>query len=119
MPEAPVFQVFYYQTVEGKRPVEEWLAELRADKSARAAIQVRIDRIERGLLGDWKSVGGGVHEQRVDYGPGYRIYFGRDGQTVIVMLCGGCKSAQGRDIRLAKQYWRDYGKRKSSSGGSA
>ena len=99
--------------------MEEWLEELRADRSARAAIQVRIDRIERGLLGDWKSVGGGVGELRVDFGPGYWIYFGRDGQTIVILLCGGYKGTQSRDIRNAKRYWRDYGKRKGSSGSSA
>ncbi len=119
MAEPVVFQVLYYQTVDERRPIEEWLSELKADRRARAAILVRIDRIERGLIGDWKSVGGGVGELRVDYGPGYRVYFGRDGMTVVVLLCGGYKGTQSRDIGTARQYWRDYEKRKRSSSDSA
>ena len=119
MAEPVEFRVLYYQTVDERRPIEEWLDELRTDRLARAAILVRIDRIERGLIGDWKSVGGGVGELRVDYGPGYRVYFGRDGMTVIVLLCGGYKGTQSRDIGKAKQYWRDYEKRKRSGSDSA
>jgi putative addiction module killer protein len=95
------------------------MLQLRTDRSVRAAIQVRIDRIERGLLGDWKSVGGGVGELRIDVGPGYRIYFGRDGQTVVILLCGGTKGTQIRDIGIARRFWRDYEKRKSSAGSRA
>jgi putative addiction module killer protein len=119
MTESVVLQVLYYQTADEKRPIEEWLDELRADRRARAAILVRIDRMERGLIGDWKSVGGGVGELRIDFGPGYRVYFGRDGMTVVVLLCGGYKGTQSRDIGKARQYWRDYEKRKRSGGGSA
>jgi putative addiction module killer protein len=119
MPGAVGFKVLYYQTVEGRRPVEEWLDELRADHRARAAIQVRIDRLELGLMADWKGVGDGVGEVRVDFGPGYRLYFGRDGQKVVVLLCGGSKGTQRRDIRLAKHYWRDYGARKKPAGSAA
>lgn len=112
MSESNVLQVLHYQTVDGRRPIEEWLEALRADKRARAAILVRIDRLERGLIGDWKAVGGGVSELRVDYGPGYRVYFGRDGMKVVILLCGGYKGTQNRDVRRARQYWSDYEKRK-------
>jgi putative addiction module killer protein len=119
MSELSSLLVFYYQKADGRQPFVEWLDQLRADRRARAAIQVRIDRIERGLAGDWKSVGGGVFEIRIDYGPGYRIYFGRDGQRLVVLLSGGDKGSQRYDINVAKTFWRDYEKRKSSGGGAA
>lgn len=119
MSDATGLGVFQYQTGDGRRPFADWLGELHADRRARAAILTRVDRLERGLLGDWKNVGGGVCELRVDYGPGYRVYFGRDGTTVVILLCGGFKATQSRDIRLAKQYWRDYEKSKRTGSGSA
>lgn len=119
MIDSAALQVLYYQMADGRRPIEEWLDALSADKMAFAAIQTRIDRIERGLTGDWKSVGGGVFELRVDYGPGYRVYFGRDGLKVIILLCGGFKGTQSRDIKTAKKYWSDYEKRKSPGGSAA
>ena len=119
MTEPVVVRVLTYQTVDERRPFEDWLDELRADRRARAAILVRVDRIERGLFGDCKGVGGGVGELRVDYGPGYRVYFGRDGTTIVILLCGGYKGTQSRDIGRAKQYWSDYEKRKRFGSGSA
>jgi putative addiction module killer protein len=62
-------------------------------------------------LGDSKSVGEGVTELRVDYGPGYRVYFAREGQTLVILLCGGDKRTQEKDIQRAKQYWNDYKQR--------
>ena len=64
--------------------------------------------VRQGGLGDCKPVGEGVSELRVDCGPGYRIYFGQKGQTLVVLLCGGDKRTQDRDIRLAKQYWHEF-----------
>jgi putative addiction module killer protein len=61
-----------------------------------------------GNLGDCKSVGGGVNEFRIDYGPGYRVYFGRQGRTVVVLLAGGTKKTQERDIKRAVEQWKDY-----------
>lgn len=87
----------------------EWRLALR-DKRARAAIASRLDRLAFGLAGDAKSVGGGVSELRVHYGPGYRVYFKRANKTVIVLLCGGDKGSQARDIEAAKQLaakWND------------
>lgn len=79
---------------------ETWFARLR-DRSAQRRIQARIDRMEDGNLGDWKTVGGGVAEARLAFGPGYRLYFMRRGLEVIVLLCGGDKGSQKRDIRTA------------------
>ncbi len=69
---------------------------------------MRLDRAARGNFGDRKSVGGGVLELRFDFGPGYRVYFGEDGASVILLLIGGDKSTQTKDIETAKRYWNDY-----------
>lgn len=79
-----------------------WLQELR-DIRARARIAARIDRLAFGLMGDVKPVGGSVSELRIDYGPGYRVYFTRRGGELVILLCGGDKSSQGRDIAKAKE----------------
>lgn len=78
-----------------------WLADLR-DRRAVARIAARIDRLKLGNPGDVKSVGDGVSELRIDYGPGYRLYFKRVGQEIVLLLCGGDKSTQERDIERAK-----------------
>lgn len=83
------------------------------DQNAVAGILARLGRMRRGNLGDCKPVGEGVSELRVDYGPGYRVYFGQRGLTVAVLLCGGDKRTQDRDIGLAKQYWHDYRQRET------
>lgn len=80
----------------------EWLGGLR-DASARARIVVRLRRMETGNFGDVKAVGEGVNEMRIDHGPGYRVYFVRSGETVVVLLCGGDKRRQQADIARAKQ----------------
>ena len=79
----------------------EWLRGLR-DIEGRARIQMRLDRIERGLFGDVKPVGAGVSELRIDYGPGYRIYFVQRGPVMLILLCGGNKRTQSHDISAAK-----------------
>ncbi len=88
---------------------DAWFVRLR-DKETKARIQMRIDRASDGNIGDWKSLGDGISEMRVDVGPGYRIYFLRDGLRLIVLLCGGDKSSQSSDIAKAQalaQAWRD------------
>ena len=95
-----------YQTVDGENPFRRWLGTL--DRSVRARIQARVLRFEAGNLGDHKSVGAGVFEARVMTGSGYRIYFGRDGASLVLLLAGGTKASQARDIRHAQDYWRDY-----------
>lgn len=77
----------------------DWYKALK-DERARARIQIRIDRVELGLIGDAKFFDG-IGELRIDYGPGYRVYFVRHGNTVIILLCGGDKSTQSKDIRKA------------------
>ena len=84
----------------------KWLDRLR-DRTAKAQIAIRIDRIAQGNPGDAKSVGKGVLEARIDYGPGYRLYFIRLGQRVVVLLCGGDKSSQARDVMEAKTLAKD------------
>jgi putative addiction module killer protein len=83
-----------------------WLARLR-DRRARARIQARIDRLQLGNPGDVKAVGGGISEMRIDYGPGYRIYFVRRGATLVILLAGGDKHTQERDIAAARELARN------------
>ena len=107
------FEIEYYTTREGKKPFKAWLESLR-DVAGRGKIRVvRLDRARLGSLGDNRSVGEGVHELRVDYGPGYRVYFAIEGKRLLLLLLGGDKSHQQRDIATAKEYWRDYQERKS------
>ncbi len=84
----------------------KWLHKLR-DRQARARIQIRIDRLQLGLVGDIKSVGKGVSELRIDYGPGYRIYLTQKNQNLTVLLAGGDKGTQDRDIKTALRLVRD------------
>jgi putative addiction module killer protein len=100
-------EVRQYQTAEGKTPMAEWLEGLR-DGATRARIAARLDRLKVGLLGDWKSLSGGISELRIDHGPGYRVYYGQEGNTLILLLCGGDKSTQAKDIEKAHAYWKDY-----------
>jgi putative addiction module killer protein len=85
---------------------ERWLRELR-DIQAKARINARLRRISLGVVGDVKSVGSGVSEIRIDYGPGYRLYFVRRGESVLILLCGGDKRGQERDIARAQQFARE------------
>jgi putative addiction module killer protein len=75
---------------------------------ARKRILVRVSRLQRGNYGDYKSVGEGVSELRMFFGSGYRVYFGERGNNLIVLLCGGDKSSQDKDIEKAKEYWQEY-----------
>ena len=88
--------------IEITRELENWLDRLR-DRSARYKIQARIERLAGSNFGDFKSVGGGVQELRIDHGPGYRLYFIRRGNEIVVLLCGGDKASQERDIERAKK----------------
>lgn len=107
MTEAVPQKLQEYLTADGRSPFTEWLRELK-DRTARARIRVRLNRIQLGNFGDCRSLGDDLHEIRVDHGPGYRVYFGRSGNTVVVLLCGGDKRAQSRDIDRARSYWDEY-----------
>jgi putative addiction module killer protein len=96
----------FYRTKENTEPCHDWLSGLR-DKEGRATIRTRLNRVQNGNLSNCKSVGDGVHELKIDLGPGYRVYFGTDGDSII-LLYGGDKDTQVRDIVKAKQYWSDY-----------
>ena len=99
-----------FLTKEGREPFSEWLNSIR-DKKVRAKIRVRLDRVSLGNLGDCHGVGEGIQELRIDYGPGYRVYFGQEGTSIVLLLCGGDKSTQTNDIEIAKQYWNEYRRR--------
>lgn len=87
-------------TIRETKIYSRWFAALR-DRKARARIQTRIDRLQLGILGDVKPVGEGVSELRIDYGPGYRVYFVQRGQELVILLAGGDKSTQDKDIKTA------------------
>ena len=78
------------------------------DGQTRARIETRIDRLALGNFGQCGSAGEGVIELKIDFGPGYRVYFGRDGDTLVILLGGGKKDTQDADMKLARQYWREY-----------
>lgn len=96
-----------YSTPDGKVPFSEWLDSLR-DLKAKFKIDRRLDRVGTGNFGDYRSVGEGVYELRINYGPGYRVYFGQVEETIVFLLIGRDKSTQEQDIRKAKTYWTDY-----------
>ena len=100
-------EIVVFRARDGQVPFEAWLDDLK-DKRAVARVLARLARVRLGNPGDCKPVGEGVSELRVDYGPGYRVYFGQQGQTLVVLLCGGDKRTQDRDIRLAKLYWYEF-----------
>ena len=104
----PIEQVVrIYARSDGVEPFTKWLRRLR-DGPSRSRIRQRIARLRLGNFGDARSVGDGVHEIRIHFGPGYRVYFGRETDALVILLCGGDKGGQNRDIERAKEYWRDY-----------
>lgn len=105
-----MFEVVVYETEEGRAPFDEWFNAL--DTQAALKVTSVIVRIEAGNLGDIKPVGQGVSERRITFGPGYRLYFGKDGQKIVVLLTGGTKRRQSEDIKQAQTYWANYKKRK-------
>jgi putative addiction module killer protein len=99
--------IIVYHTAAGKEPFTDWLNSLR-DSTTRRRILKRLLRLEQGHYGDFKPVGGGVNELRFFFGAGYRVYFAEDGDTLVVLLCGGDKSSQRRNIQQAQAYWQEY-----------
>jgi putative addiction module killer protein len=103
-------EIRVYTTLEGNTPFIGWLKRLR-DQRARDRIHNQVDRLKLGNTGDFKSLGNGIYELRIHYGPGYRVYYGKTGKHIILLLCGGNKASQQQDIKRAKQYWLDFRRR--------
>lgn len=103
-------EILEYETGDGKSPFGDWFGDLPAQAAAKVA--VALDRMARGNFADTKGVGKGVLERRLDFGPGYRIYFGKDGDQVVILLAGGTKKRQEDDIEAAQVRWEDYKRRK-------
>jgi putative addiction module killer protein len=99
-------EIRYYVALGGPQPFAAWFADL--EPVARARVTRAIIRLEQGNFSNVKSVGEGVLEYRIDFGPGYRVYFGRDGEALVILLTGGTKRRQQRDIDAAHAYWQDY-----------
>ena len=107
-----MIEVFRYQMANGHEPVTEWLQSLR-DKRAQAKVRIRLKRVEAGNFGDCEPVGDGILELREHLGAGYRIYLGRHGQSIVILLSGGSKKTQATDIKTAKDYWADWKRRQA------
>ena len=99
------FKIEQYVDEVGSSPFDEWIRSFKKDRVTMARLLGRVRRFENGNLGDCKSLGEGIFENRVDFVPGYRIYFGRRGDSLIILLGGGDKSTQTRDIERAKGNW--------------
>lgn len=99
-----------YTDLKGKAPFNQWLNSIK-DSGLKARIRVRLDRLSLGNYGDYKSVGDGVHELRLAFGPGYRIYYTDFDDVIVILLCGGNKGSQERDIKKAKLIWRELKER--------
>ena len=99
-------EILIYETEDGRAPFSEWME--RQSKQVYGTIMTRLERVEMGNFGDHRSVGDGVLELRIDVGPGYRVYFGKDGERLVILLIAGTKKTQRRDIETAKQFWREY-----------
>ncbi len=112
--EAQPWKIREYLTPDGSNPFRAWPHSL-SDARTRARIRVRLNRLRLGNFGDCKSLSEGIRELRIDEGPGYRVYFGTVGRSVGLLLCGGDKRSQAKDIARAKNLWRDYKERKSES----
>jgi putative addiction module killer protein len=105
-----VITVRQYVDRQGTSPFEQWMDSL--DDVAAARVLTTVTRIGQGNFSSVKGVGGGVFESRIDFGPGLRVYFGKDGATVVILLGGGTKKRQARDIADAHRCWQDYKQRK-------
>jgi putative addiction module killer protein len=104
-------RILQYLASTGENPFSEWFDGL--DAQAAAKVTIALARMEQGNLSNSKAVGGGVFEYRIDFGPGYRLYSGRDGETIMVLLAGGTKKRQSSDIAIALARWSDYRRRRN------
>lgn len=109
-----MLEVREYLDSAGRSPFAKWLRALNVQAAAKVA--TALERIADGNVSNVKTVGNGVLEYKVDFGPGYRIYLGRDGDLLVILLAGGTKKRQQEDIRRAKTNWEDYWKRKKHDG---
>jgi putative addiction module killer protein len=100
-------QIVFYADKNGDEPFQSWLEALR-DKQGRRRIIMRLSRLQQGNYGDVELIGDGLSELRMSFGPGYRLYFDEDAENLVVVLCAGDKSSQGKDIENAKAYWQEY-----------
>lgn len=108
-----MYEIRHYLTAEGKDVFLNWHRQLR-DTAARISVDRRINRVEMGNFGDHRFCREGVWELRIDWGPGYRVYYAMAGQTVVLLLCGGDKRTQSADIDRACTYWQDWQRRTES-----
>jgi putative addiction module killer protein len=102
-----MYSIRKYQCSDGRIPFDDWINTFKSPRD-RARLLKRLDKIHLGNLGDWATVGDSVFELREHFGAGYRIYYGIEEKTVILLLCGGDKSSQSKNINTAKQYWQDF-----------
>ncbi len=100
--------VYRYQTANGKEPFTEWIRKL--DKMSRARILIKVDRLAQGVTANVRSLGKELHELKMKFGPGFRVYFGYEGRALIILLAGGDKGSQSADIKKAREYWDDHKK---------
>ena len=105
-----MIEIREYIATQGRSPYARWFDGLNARAAAKVA--TALVRMEQGNLSSAKGVGAGVSEYRIDFGPGYRVYFGKDGDTLIILLGGGTKKRQQKDIETAQDLWREYKQRK-------
>lgn len=101
------YQIEIYRAANGKKPFDTWFESLK-DPTVKALILNKLDKVKQGNLGDATPVGSGVSEFRLHSGPGFRLYFAKIGKKIILLLCGGSKSTQQKDIMRAKQYLQDF-----------
>lgn len=107
-----MYQVSTYKTEDGREPFKEWLTTL-SDRQAKSRILTRLERMEAGNFGDCKPITGGVWELRIDYGPGYRVYYSRVQGKLVLLLIGGDKRKQQSDIDMALVYLEDWKERRT------
>lgn len=114
LPSKPNIEVCEYLDAKGNSPYTKWFDRLNAPAAAK--VTTAIYRMEQGNFSNVKAIGDGVHERWIDSGPGYRIYFGKDGDRLVILLAGGTKKRQSKDIAAAKDLWSDYKCRKGQKG---
>jgi putative addiction module killer protein len=106
-----VYEIEIYSDDRGREPFTEWVDSL--EKTDQVRIDTRLDRVISGNMGDYKHIDGNIHELRFKNHSGFRIYYAMDGNTIVILLNGGNKDTQNRDLERARYYWKDYNKRKA------